>query len=256
MKQKHSLGQVFLKNKKYIDKIFDFTDFNEKRVLEIGPGNGDISAIIAQNSKELTCVEIDKGLCAYLQDKFKTSDNVVIVNSDIFNFRIPENKNKLVVFANVPYYISSKIAKYLIDNRRYIIKAYLMFQKEFVQKLIAKPNDKQYGVISCSAQYYSRVEHLFDIPKSAFSPIPGVDSSFVSMDFSHVFKLGARDDKFLFKLIDKAFSNKRKKIVNSLNIDADILLKFKVDPDLRPHQISLENYISLANGLQSVRGDK
>lgn len=249
MRQKRSLGQVFLKDKKYIAKILDSLDISGKNVLEIGPGQGEISAAISERAKFLWCVEIDCRFYNYLENKFRQKSNVKIINNDILKFPFSQIAKKTVIFGNVPYHISSRLIKYLIENRKFIDKVYLTFQKEFAQKLLAQPSSKQYNFISCYTQYYVKIKKLFDIPAVSFQPVPKIDSSFIRIDFYRNGPHKAKNEEFLFKIIHKAFSNRRKKIINSLSVPVDILSKFKINRDLRAQDLSLEQYILLANGL-------
>ena len=143
MKQRHSLGQIFLKNKKYIDGIFDCLEIEGKKVLEIGPGEGEISWYISDKAEYLHCVEIDSRFCSLLKDKFAKKTNVEIIQGNILEFPLSKLGKEIVIFGNVPYQISSHLIDYLIRYRKFISKAYLTFQKEFVQKLIAKQLEKK-----------------------------------------------------------------------------------------------------------------
>jgi 16S rRNA (adenine1518-N6/adenine1519-N6)-dimethyltransferase len=171
------------------------------------------------------------------------------VNKNILTFDFSCLKDKVIVFGNIPYCISSPIIKCLIENRSFIKHAYLTCQKEFIDKLIAKPSTDDYVFLSCYLQYYAKITKIFDIPANAFSPIPKVSSTFAMLDFSIAPTVKAENEDFLFGLIKKAFANRRKKIINALRLEdkKDILLSCGIDPNLRPENISLKQYITLAN---------
>ena len=252
MKQYHSLGQVFLNNQTAIEKIIKILNPSRKNILEIGPGRGQISEILAKKARNFYAVEIDKRLASLLKNKFKAEKNVSIFQADILKFPISELKKKLTIFGNIPYQISKKIIYYLIENRKLINFAYLTVQKEFAQKLIAKPSSKAYGSLTCYLQYYAVIEKLFDIQASAFVPVPKVDSTFCKISFYQKSPYDVKDVDFLFKVIHKAFSNRRKKIINSLPDlagDDKFFSSFKMSPNLRAENISLREYILIANRL-------
>lgn len=252
MRQKHSFGQVFLKNKKYIQKILDNLDLKNKIVLEIGPGKGAVTDYLIDRVKYLYCLDVDRRFCIFLKNKFKNKKNVKIIHTDILKFQLSKLGENLTVFGNIPYQISSQLIKYLIDNRKYINKAYLTFQKEFVQKLTAKPSTCNYNFLSCYSQYYAQIEKLFNIPASAFEPVPKVNSAFLAMNFYTKSPYFVKNEDFLFKTIRKAFSSRRKKIINSLPVignSCDFFSSLKINPDLRAENISLEEYINISNKL-------
>ncbi|MBU1121554.1 MAG: 16S rRNA (adenine(1518)-N(6)/adenine(1519)-N(6))-dimethyltransferase RsmA [Candidatus Omnitrophota bacterium] len=256
MKQSKSFGQVFLKDNNYINKIVDSLSIDDKEVLEIGPGDGRISRRIAACAKYLYCVEVDVRFCKLLNDKFKTFSNVEIIQQDITKFPFSdkfEPNRKIIVFGNVPYQISNEIVRHLVRNRAYIKCAYITFQKEFVSKLIAVPSTKAYGVLSCYAQFYAKVEKLFDIPAKAFTPVPKVDSSFMKLDFYSKSPYAVDNVDFLFRLIKAAFSNRRKKVINSLPFPKEeiigVLLSLGLSVNARPENLGLEDYIAIAEKL-------
>ncbi len=252
MRQKRSFGQVFLKNQEYIQRILDSLDLEGKIVLEIGPGEGLITNYLIDRAKYLYCVEVDRSFCVFLKNKFRHKKNVEIIHADILKFPFSKLGKNITIFGNIPYQISSQLIKYLIDYREYIKVAYLTFQKEFVRKLTAKPSTHSYKFLSCYSQYYAKIKKLFDIPASAFEPIPRVDSAFSEINFYRKSPYNAKDEDFLFKIIRKAFVGRRKKIINSLPVIGDkydFFSSLKIDPDSRAENISLKEYIAIANKL-------
>lgn len=254
IRQKHSLGQIFLRDKKYIRKILTNLDIDGKTVLEIGPGKGEISDYLHQRAKYLYCVEIDPRFCNFLKNKFRKKSNVKIIQGNILEFPFSKLGNELVVFGNVPYQISSELVKYLIRNRKHITKVYITFQKEFAQKLIAESVTNAGSFLSYYAQYYARLKKIFDILPEAFFPAPKIKSSFMSLEFYRDLPQQAKDERILFETIRKAFSARRKKIVNSLPTSGDkyeFFYSIGINPDLRPANISLHEYIAIADKLFS-----
>ena len=251
MRQKRSLSQVFLNDEKYIEKIVSSLDIAGETVLEIGPGAGAVSEYLVHRAKGFICVEIDSRFCKVLKEKFSQNSNVEVIRADILKFPLSKIGGKIVVFGNVPYQISSDIIEYLISHRSQIKRAYLTFQKEFTEKLLAKPSSTYYGIISCRIQYYARIKKIFDIPAASFYPKPKIDSTFVELEFYKKLPFRAKDEKLLFEVITKAFSQRRKKIINSLTIaePKEVLSSLKINPSLRAEDLSLEEYVAIANKL-------
>jgi len=265
MKQRYSFGQVFLKNQKYVQKILDSFDLEGKTVLEIGPGMGAITDALISRVKYLYCVEVDRRLCSFLKKRFGHKKNIEIIHADILKFPLSELGKDITIFGNIPYQISSQLVKYLINHREYIRCAYFTFQKEFVRKLTAKPSTGDYTFLSCYSQYYAKIEELFDIPASAFEPIPRVNSAFSKFNFYRKSPYNVKDEDFLFKVIRKAFSGRRKKIINSLSVISkgaaspagnkhDFFSSLKINPASRAENISLTQYISIADKIQASKG--
>lgn len=248
------LGQVFLTNLSYIEKIKNSLDIDGETVVEIGPGRGAITKHLAARAKKLYAVEADRKLHEQLVIQFVDSENVELLSKNILNFDFSFLKEKAVVFGNIPYCISSDIIKHLVKNRAFVKRAYLTCQKEFIEKLAAKPSTGGYVFLSCYFQYHSRIIKLFDIPANAFSPIPKVNSTFALLDFLEEPDIPANDEGFLFELIKNAFANRRKKIINAIHAEdkKDILASCGIDPSLRPENISLEQYITLANAIKPI----
>lgn len=256
MRQKREFGQVFLKSQKYIQAILEYLDIEKKEVVEIGSGQGQISELIAHKAKRLYCIEVDKRFFSFLTEKFAAKPQVKVINSDILKFPLSNLGKKVIVFGNLPYHISSSLVKYFVDQRKYIVKAYLTFQKEFTAKLLANAADNQYCFLSCYIQYYAKVKKVFDIPATSFYPQPKVNSTFIELTFYSRPPFRVKSEEFLFKVIRKAFSGRRKKIGNSLALGDKgkiILDALKLDPESRAEDLSLEKYVLLTNYLYQHR---
>ena len=242
MKQKRSLGQVFLQDEVYVEKILRTLVIENEDVLEIGSGKGQISIPIAQRARYLWCVEIDSRLCHFLTNKFSQKQNVEIINTDILTFSLSKLSKELIVFGNVPYQISSELIKFLVSYRTNIKRAYLTFQKEFAKKLFAQSSSEQYSFISCFIQYYGKLRNFFNIPAGAFSPHPKVDSTFMEIEFYRRPPYKVLDEVLLFKIIRKAFSNRRKKVINSLNLHSGVQISLNdLDMSIPSRAFSISN---------------
>jgi 16S rRNA (adenine1518-N6/adenine1519-N6)-dimethyltransferase len=249
MRQKHSLGQVFLKDQNILAEIAQLSSIQDRVVVEVGSGPGNLTEYIVEGAKKVFAVELDKRFAQTLKKKFKQSGSLEVINSDILKTELKTFGNDLIIIGNIPYQISKSFIKFLVQNRDIIDKAFLTVQKEFAQKLIASPG-KDYQYLSCYIQYYAKVSSLLDVSAKSFMPVPKVDSALVKIDFYKKPPIEADDEDFTFKLIQRAFQNKRKKISNCLpEIDQEHLKSLDIDPKLRPQDISLKDYLKIANAL-------
>ncbi|MBP7088493.1 MAG: ribosomal RNA small subunit methyltransferase A [Candidatus Omnitrophica bacterium] len=256
MRSKPRLSQVFLKDERYIQKIIEAIRLNKEDVVEIGPGKGQVTKYLYKIANFLYCVELDIELYNLLSAKFKSIKNIKIIHNDILKFSFSNLGKKVVVFGNIPYQISSPLINYLIKNRNFISSAYLTLQEEFAEKLLARPSTPQYNFLSCYVQYYFELKKIFRIPSFAFKPRPKVNSLFIEFNFHKKNHFKAIDEKLLFNIIRQAFSQRRKKIINSLIIPQDkknFFISLGIPENLRAEDISLEEYISIANKLYSLQ---
>lgn len=247
---KKSFGQNFLNDKRIQQKIIEACAFsNDDTVLEIGPGQGALTRLIAPHVKKLICVEADRDLIEPLRTEF-AGTHVEIVHANFLNYRLPPGAK---IFGNIPYNISTPILEKIIENRKHIAQAFLTVQLEFGQRLAAKPGAKDYGSLTCFVQYYADVKLLFKIKNTCFTPAPKVDSCFVSLAMKARPEFAAKDEAFLFKMIQTSFQQRRKTILNTLHSFmskeelSTILNKFNIDPQARPEMLKLSDFINIAN---------
>ena len=254
MRFKKSFGQNFLRDKRFIAKIVSSIKLDNDTVVEIGPGSGQVTRYLADKAAKLYCIEKDVNLVNLLKKRF-ASDSVKFISGDILSFDLSSFNKKVVVLGNVPFNISNRLIRYLIDRRIFIKECYFTFQKEFARKLAAYPSVKDYGYLSCLIQYYANVKIIFDIPGSAFYPVPKVDASFIKIRFFDKLPVKVKDESALFKLIRSAFSSRRKKIINNLSrfggkeYVSRVLKSAGIDISLRPQDLSLDDYCRILNNL-------
>jgi 16S rRNA (adenine1518-N6/adenine1519-N6)-dimethyltransferase len=257
-KPKKSLGQNFLFDKNVQNKIITSCGFDlSDTVLEIGSGRGELTSLIVQRCGSVYAVEIDRNLFSELEERFSGRENLKLINSDILKLDIGKlglrDGLRLKVFGNIPYYISSPILEHLINHRDCINSIYLTVQKEFAQRIACGSGSKEYGSLSCFVQYYLKPRILFHIKKNSFFPAPKVDSSFVEFIVRQVPAVKVRDEGVFFNLIRKSFNKRRKTLRNSLKdiVPAEKLelffSKFKLDRNIRPELLSLQDFANLAN---------
>ena len=254
---KKSLGQNFLTNQHYIQKILQACHLNqEDTVLEIGPGKGALTKYLIEEARRVTCVEKDRRCVDYLNDNLP-ADNLKVINQDILQFKIDQLPQNLIVIGNLPYNISTPIIKTILDHKHCVSKFLFMVQLEYGDRLVAQPNTKAYGSLSCFVQYHARIKKLFTIPPSAFSPAPKIKSCFMEMTFPSTSREKAPlNEDHLFSVIQNAFSHRRKTAINSLEKTLNKTILIETFNELgwnlkqRAEDISLEDYIKLVNKLE------
>jgi len=249
-------GQNFLHDQKVIDRIIDAIDPQAgDHLLEVGPGQGALTHPLAASQARLDCVELDRDLAAFLQEEFRHADNVSIHQQDILKFDLPSllpangSDQRLRVIGNLPYNISTPVMFHLLKNHRLIQDMTFMLQLEVVQRLAAQPGDKNYGRLGLMAQYYCRIEHLFNVPSAAFTPKPKVSSAIVRL-IPHVeFPVTAKDVEALQTVIRTAFNQRRKTLKNSLGnlMSIESLAQLQIDLGQRPENIGLADFVRISD---------
>ena len=261
IKAKKSLGQNFLEDKNIIKKIIDTTVIRDETILEVGPGTGNLTEyILKKNPKELFVIEKDNNLTSILEQKFK--DKIKIINDDILKVNEKEiTKDKLIVFGNLPYNISTEIlCKWIINlnNELFWFKGLiLMFQKEVADRIISKINSSHYGRLSVLANWRLRIEKVFDIKPSCFYPKPKVDSSLLIFKPKKSF-LKIKDAKNLEK-ITRVFFNHRRKMIKKpfnqlFNANENIIKELGLNLELRPQNLDINTYYYLTKFYENLRG--
>ncbi|HOW42634.1 MAG TPA: 16S rRNA (adenine(1518)-N(6)/adenine(1519)-N(6))-dimethyltransferase RsmA [Candidatus Omnitrophota bacterium] len=255
---KKSLGQNFLVDPHTQRKIFNACGFKDSdSVVEIGPGKGAMTKLLAPAVRHVYAIDLDAGLVEMLQREYGQAGNVTIIHHDILTFDlspvIAAAKKKIVVFGNIPYYITTPIIEYLFEYRRHIDTVFLTIQKEVADRICAEPGSKIYGSLSCFVQYYAHASKLVRIPRGCFYPIPKVDSCCIRLQMLPEPSVRVKDEVAFFDLIHAAFQQRRKTLRNSLK---EIIPEDKLDaffrsrgifPLIRPEKLSLENFAALAN---------
>lgn len=252
MKQSRSLGQVFLADVQYIRRIIAHLPLTNTLILEIGPGLGALSERILERTESLYCVELDGRFAKALEKRFEHDPRFTIINADIRSFDLSRLPSAPLIVGNIPYAISNDLMRYLVANRHLCNSIFLTVQREFADKLTARVSTKPFSYLSCYIQYYARIEKIFDIPARAFSPAPKVDSTFIALTFYRDLPHPASDENYLFALVRAAFSQRRKKVGNSLRSfikNQAILESLGIKPCARAENISVSEYVALANAL-------
>ena len=257
---KKSLGQNFLIDENIINKISSLIKIEDQNILEVGPGTGNLTnALLKKKPKKFYVIEKDDNLANILKKEFK--DKIIVINDDIL--KVNENNlsnEKLIVFGNLPYNISTEIlCKWIInlnDEKIWFRNFILMFQKEVADRILSKYNSSNYGRLTIIANWKLDIKKIVDIKPNSFSPKPKIDSSLLFFSPKKNF-LKIKNPKNLEKITRIFFSQRRKMIkkpfsqVFSNNIK--IAKKLKIDLSLRPQNLTNNTYYELANEYEKLR---
>ena len=274
-------GQNFLISKKAFKKIIEVADIKKEDViLEIGPGIGNLTKILAQKAKKVIAIEKDKKMCEILKETLKEFKNIEVINQDILKYEIQTTKkekgktifksldskktfggrtsestrgpssgnyNNYKVVANLPYYIVSPVIRKFLESENQPESMVLMVQKEVAERITAKP--PKMNILAVSVQFYSEPKIISNVSKKSFYPKPNVDSAIIKL--SSIKKSKINQDLF-FKIVKAGFSQKRKQLINNLSLLKDNkeevkkwLLKNKIDYKKRAERLTIEDWIKL-----------
>ncbi len=258
IKAKKSLGQNFLIDHNVLEQIINTVQINNEEVLEIGPGTGNLTEyILRKEPKKTFVIEKDKNLSLLLIKKFNKKIN--LINNDVL--KIDENKiskNKLTVFGNLPYNISTEIlSRWIInlDDKFWFKDLVLMFQKEVADRIIAKSNSSEYGRLTILSNWKLDIKKIIDVKPESFSPKPKINSSLLHFSPKKKF-FNLKNSKSLETITRIFFSQRRKMVKKPFNIIFNnakkIADKFDVDLNLRPQNIKPEIYYQLAKEYEDL----
>lgn len=261
------LGQNFLVNPGVCPKIAEMG--NAKKgfgIIEVGTGIGTLTAELAKRADKVVAVEIDKRLLPVLDETLSDFDNIKVINEDIMNVDL----NKLIeeefsgmdvaVCANLPYYITSPIIMYFLESGAPIKSLTVMVQKEAADRLCAEVGTRQSGAISVAVRYYGEAKMLFGVSRGSFIPSPNVDSAVIRIDVEKKYALSPDDEKFFFKVVKAAFSQRRKTLANSLSsmlsVDKkqiyEALSENNLSENSRVEQLGMESLIAFSLTLKKM----
>ena len=257
---KKSLGQNFLIDRNTLEQIVNTVEIADKEILEIGPGSGNLTAyILKKNPKKIYVIEKDDDLAILLKEKFNNEIN--IVNDDILNIAEDNiSQQRLTVFGNLPYNISTEIlSKWIINMKKnfWFESLVLMFQKEVADRIIAEFNTSKYGRLSILSNWKLNIKKIMDIKPENFSPKPKIDSSLLLFtpkpDFFEI-----ENPKNLEMLTRVFFSQRRKMLKKPFNQifknSEEVSKKFNIDLNLRPQNLEPEIYFNLVKEYERLKG--
>ena len=267
LKAKKSLGQNFIIDTNILRNIVDAGDVDkDTTVIEIGPGIGALTEQIAKQAKEVFAFEIDDRLLPVLDDTLSPYDNITIFHQDILQVDFKQfeeehlsDASRIVVIANLPYYITTPIIMALLESDLLVQTMVLMMQKEVASRLEAKPSTKAYGSLSIALQYYTEVEVAFTVPRTVFMPQPNAESAIIRLDIRPEPIVKVKNQALFMKLVRASFQQRRKTIWNNLRKS----LEFKeqeeglreafvhsgIDPSRRGESLTIQEFAQLADAI-------
>jgi 16S rRNA (adenine1518-N6/adenine1519-N6)-dimethyltransferase len=278
---KPKLGQHFLASESYASQIVEaLGDVSQNTVLEIGPGRGILTSLLAKHTRRLIAVELDRVLAAQLRLRFAMFPNVEVIEADILSIDfdslfgpkpglsrpgIEFKPTPANVIGNLPYYITSDILLRLFDYAKYFETIVILVQREVAERIAAKPGSRDYGLLSATAQLYARVEKLFTLPPGAFAPPPKVHSTVLRLTMAARHQdLGLDTDGFKQGFTDflkLSFGQKRKTLWNNLKSSYPepelrvALAQARVKPAARAETLTLEESAALFRALRQSHDD-
>ena len=226
-------------------------------IVEIGPGKGAITQLLADACDNLNVIELDRDLVPWLKVKFEKHPNFQLFQADALQFdfaQLIKNERPLRIVGNLPYNISTSLIFHLLSYADKVQDMHFMLQKEVVKRMAANPGESAYGRLGIMVQYYCAVEDLFDVPPGSFDPAPKVDSAIVRLIPHKQLPYVAHNVKTLETLVNVSFQQRRKTLRNSLKqlLTTGQMESLPVDLSLRPEEISLPEYVAMSNLLGDI----
>ena len=259
-----TLGQNFLVNPSVCPKIAEMGNAQKGfGIIEIGTGIGVLTNELAKCADKVVAIEIDERLIPILKETLAEYDNVKIINADILKVDLEKliadefDGLDVAVCANLPYYITSPIIMALLEKRLPLKSVTVMVQKEAGLRLCAEMATREMGAVTVAVRYFSTPEILFNVSRGSFMPPPNVDSCVVRFNVNEETPQGVTDEKFFFKVVRAAFSQRRKTLANSVSaagFSKQEVIKAVAStgllPTIRPEQLSMDNFIAFAEELK------
>lgn len=224
-----ALGQNFIINPSVCPRIAEEGGAREGvGVIEIGTGIGVLTAELAKRADKVVCIELDTRLFPILDETLAEFDNVKIINGDILKVNLHEILKEefgdmpVVICANLPYYITSPVIMLLLESKLNIESVTVMVQKEAAQRLCAKVGSRDSGAVTVAVNFYAEAQKLFDVSRGSFMPSPNVDSAVIRLDIRNDAPIEVSDEKFFFRMVKAAFSQRRKTASNGISAGTGI----------------------------------
>jgi len=244
------LGQNFLIDEKALSEIVQNLE-KDDIILEVGPGLGTLTAMMAESAKKIYAVELDQKMVDILQDRFKLYSNVEIIHEDILKLDKKYFEEEPKVIANLPYYITTPIILNLLKSN--ITDITILIQKEVADRICAEPGQKDAGAITYLVNYYADAKIIDTVPKESFIPSPKVESAIVNLKKLAKPRVDVNDEEFMFKLINENFTKRRKTITNSIGnlVEKEklisVLKELNIDEKIRGEELTLEQFAQISN---------
>ena len=262
-----SLGQNFLINPGVCPRMADAcAESHGEGVIEIGPGIGVLTQELAQRFRRVVCYELDSRLLPVLRETLADFDNVTVRNEDVLKADLPAliadtfDGMRVSVCANLPYYITSPILMFLLENRFPLSNITVMVQKEAAERICAVPGSRLAGALTAAVHYYAEPEKLFSVSRGSFMPAPNVDSAVIRLTVRKKPPVEVADEAYFFRLIAAAFGQRRKTAANSISAGMHLpkaeveqaLQALDMDKNVRAETFTLEDFAAVSAVLQRM----
>lgn len=252
------LSQYFLYDPSILERIVSSADLSgDDTVVEIGPGPGRLTRMLAKRAGRVVAIELDRGLYERLVEELGGLPGLELVRGDALRYDFGA-LGPFKVVANIPYHITTPIIFKLLEYREKLRSMTLTVQKEVAERIAAGPGTKSYGVLSISVQYYAKAELKFVIPRGAFRPVPKVDSACIHITVYDEPPIRAMDEELFMKIVRTCFSQRRKTMHNSLKglvRDTDAVLHSAgIEPGARPETLGVGEFARLSDEVLRARG--
>lgn len=244
-------GQHFLHDQNIVECILRAIDPQPgENLLEIGPGRGALTFPLLSRCQSLVAVELDRDLVPILKAGAAHQGELEIINADILEFELsslPGNQ-RYRLLGNLPYNISTPLMFHLLESAQQIQDMHFMVQKEVALRCVANPGDANYGRLSVMLQYHCDCQYLFDVAPTCFKPPPRVNSAVIRLLPFTTPKYDVGNYSIFTKIVQSAFSQRRKTISNSLKttIDRETISACNIDPGLRAENLAIEDFAKLS----------
>ncbi|MBA2733791.1 MAG: ribosomal RNA small subunit methyltransferase A [Acidobacteria bacterium] len=267
---KRRFGQNFLADERIIERIIrEVRPLEAETIVEIGPGQGALTSRLIEKTGRLCAVEFDRDLIPLLHEKFGTRANFTLIEGDALAVNLcsviaPSTQARVV--ANLPYYISTAILQRLIEQRACLTEMVLMLQREVVERITAPPASGERGFLSVLVEAYCEAESLFDVPPTAFRPVPKVWSTVVRLRVRPQMGVVVANENLLWRIVSIGFAQRRKTIFNNLRsapVDLISLIEKAggaehalesagIEKERRAETLTLEEWGNLSRLLESL----
>jgi 16S rRNA (adenine1518-N6/adenine1519-N6)-dimethyltransferase len=256
------LGQHFLVDRTVLDRIADaLAPTSSDTVVEIGPGRGALTDLLAARAKRVVAIELDRDLVPYLRDRYREAGNVEIIERDVLEISLGDVAGgDFLLAGNVPYYITTPILFQALEPPRPLRAVYLV-QREVAERVVAPPGSRTYGALSVNVQGFAHAELVGRVPAGAFRPPPAVESAILRVTPREIPVVDQSIERDFRTLVQEAFGLRRKqmrRVVRTIaSLDADsadqVLVAASVDPESRPETLSPEDFARVLAALRSLR---
>lgn len=266
-KFKKRFGQNFITDPGILNKIVTTAEVDgDDIVIEIGPGAGTLTKTLAAKAKQVIAIEIDKQLIPILHETLQGLENVKIIEGDGLKLDLDQLVQMITgvkcsykIVANLPYYITTPLVMHFLESNFNIDRIVIMVQKEVAERFNAVPATKEYGALTVSVNYYSRVRIAFRVPRHVFTPQPDVDSAVVDLQIWPEPPVQVENIAIFRRLVKAAFNQRRKTLNNALKVlgiekekVGQILTECNIDPKRRGETLTLEEFVRVANRLSQL----